>query len=122
MTSFDKMGRAALIPGMQYMLDEMQQLLDKFREYLNGEEPKKRGPKAGSLSTYWSKMTPEERSAEMVRRMNKRKKTLHPRDVNHPDHQAWVEKMRKVSKASWNSLTAAQKKARLAQMRKGKAA
>lgn len=51
---------------------------------------------------YWASMTPEERAAEMKRRMAKRRAKLnggaspnHPQNVNHPRHAEWLAKRKK---------------------------
>lgn len=71
------MGRAALLPGMRYMLEQMQAIVDEFRQTLaalqNGnsvDESQANKPKRGRppKSGYWASMTPEQRSAEMKRR------------------------------------------------------
>jgi hypothetical protein len=77
------MGVAALIPGMQYMLTRMQTEIDEMRAMLsiaqNGEPPA--SPK------------PVKRAAKPA--------GMHPRDPNHPKHEAWVRKLRKAQKAAW---------------------
>lgn len=79
--------------------------------------------KKGGGASYWAKMTKEERQAEMRRRVAVRDKKwaeaanvdkLHPRDPRSPRHDAWIKKMRKVSKESWTKLTPGQREARLA--------
>lgn len=86
-TNFEQMGKAALIPGMQYMLDMMQKQLDDFRAQLND--------------------TPKQNA-------------MHPKELNHPEHALWVEKMRKNGKERWAKMTPAQKKAHLKAMQEGK--
>ena len=80
---FEEMGIAALLPGMQYVLDKVQEELSRMRDLLaqsqNGssgvmEVPKKSSNKAKSTGSgnWWGKMTAEERSIEMRRRMKVR--------------------------------------------------
>ena len=56
----------------------------------------------------WSKMTKKERSAEFKRNVGKKnadaalqklKPANHPRDPQHPQHAAWIEKMKAAAKA-----------------------
>jgi len=86
LASFEVMGMASLIPGMQYMLERMQAELDDLKERLLGmqngvsqtETPKRRGrpPKvqqeamltagekiAAAVRQRWADATPEERKA-----------------------------------------------------------
>ena len=67
--TYVQMGMAALLPGMQHMLELMQAELDRMRQTLeqlqSGEVPEK---KDGRGSTYWAKMTPIQRSIEMKKR------------------------------------------------------
>lgn len=123
--TYTQMGMAALLPGMQHMIELMQSHLDELRAQLaalqNGGAPatsgrgakaaengrnanydyrkspeyresqsrivkaalarkkaeQQTGDKRGAASSaYWARMTPEERSAEMVRRqaLSKRRK------------------------------------------------
>jgi hypothetical protein len=85
-SNFEKFGMAALIPGMQHMIDLMQKELEYMRMAISTTDietdieeikfkPKKTKLSKG-ISTYWAKFTPEERSAEMRRR---RKVTLNKR-------------------------------------------
>lgn len=95
---FSEMGIASLLPGMQFMLDEMQERLNNMKQTLLafqeqrqeglrqvardvnqefGFEPKRRGRPPGlrgisGVKSYWEKMTPEERSAEGLRRYRMR--------------------------------------------------
>jgi hypothetical protein len=68
---------------------------------------------------YWAKMTPEERSHEMHRRMQVRRGKLHPRDPRSPQHKSWVETMRKVQKGVWENLSVKERKARVANLKAG---
>ena len=199
--NYEQMGIAAMIPGMQHMIDLMQRELDAMRAQLaqaqNGgsaldavrkykrgmplwvEEEFARKSKAtggwwakltpeersaemkrryasrkdrpptgrrrkdptgipsgpggdhyGKVSTgqasYWAKMTKEERKAEMQRRTEVRNKKwaeaanvekLHPRDPRSPKHEAWLKKMSKSMKKSWNKMTPAQQLQRQNAMR-----
>jgi hypothetical protein len=149
MTAFEAMGLAAMLPGMQHMITLMQRELDNMRAALariqerqNGyeetaEETAPRG-KGSAQAAYWARMTPEERSAEMTRRLMLRDKKsaaktagadldrLHPRDVRSPRHEAWVKKMRAANKRTWSNYTPEQRAARVAHASahygKGKAA
>ena len=82
--NYEAMGMAAMLPGMQHMLDLMQQELDRMRAALgqlqNGTAKRKPGrPKTTEAVRQslirrfgWSD-DPEERRADMHRRMAKRK-------------------------------------------------
>jgi len=66
---------------------------------------------------------PEERKAEMQRRMkvhaeklDGQSRKLHPRDARHPQHEAWVRKMRRVQKAYWKNLSPDERNARQQKM------
>lgn len=84
--------------------------------------------------SYWARMTAEERAAEMQRRILVHQgkapslkatdgvEKLHPRDPRSPKHAAWIKKMRKASKASWEKLTAAERQARIDRTLAAKAA
>lgn len=65
------MGVAALLPGMQYMVEIMQTKLDEMRTLLahaqNGAT-RTRAKKSAGAQSGWAGMTPEERSIEMKRR------------------------------------------------------
>ena len=81
------------MPGMQYAVEQMQKMLDDMREALaglqNGHAPQRRGRPRKDASEvaqqinayrtegprgYWAKMTPDQRSAEMRRRLEVGKK------------------------------------------------
>jgi hypothetical protein len=75
---FSEMGMAALLPGMQYMVDQMQAELDRLKQTLqafqhyrseadSGAAPR-RGRPPGSKNSAWAGMTAAQRSAEMQRR------------------------------------------------------
>lgn len=72
-TTYTQMGMAALLPGMQHLIELMQGELDRMRTTLeqlqSGEAPVK---KDGRGSTYWAAMTPEQRSIEMKKRWRDR--------------------------------------------------
>jgi len=135
---YARMGKAALLPGMMKMLDLMQRQIDELRAELNGAESRprrvegetKRGrPRKhveaieGRASSGWP-ADPAARSAEMKRRIKvaraKKNAKLHPRDINHPDHAAWVARMKKVQNSFWKKLTVAERKARLEKMMAGR--
>ncbi|HEX6825895.1 MAG TPA: hypothetical protein VF077_06195 [Nitrospiraceae bacterium] len=95
MDRFSKMGVAAMVPGMAYMLELMQEQLDGMRRLLSGDvEPQSQNvestPKqlgdgsgkrkyAGGPKGYWAAMTADERAAEMQRRMAQRKAAVAPK-------------------------------------------
>ena len=121
-------GMAAYLPGMQYMIELMQHELDEFRNRLallqEMKEPvegRKRGRPKGSGGSYgWEGMTPEERSAEMKRRMQVHKRKLLVTHPDHPDHAKWVAKMARLHRAVWAKKTKAEKEAWKAKMAAGK--
>ena len=100
-SNWERMGLAAMVPGMQYLIELMQAELDRMRDMLAGaaETQPRKAPSSG-LNTkgkpvgdsYWASMTAEERSAEMLRRraVAAGKRKLHPRDKAHPDHEKWT--------------------------------
>jgi len=126
-----RMGRAALIPGMQRAIEIMQRELDKMRLDLMGLEAPEKQPesKRKNFGTILEKIRkqpsgwssdPEERKREMARRMaahQKKAKGLHPRDADHPDHAKWLRKMRRVSKRTWEKLSPAERNERQNKMR-----
>ena len=125
-TNYAQMGMAALLPGMQHMLTLMQQSLDEMRAaLLMGQGGKRRGWPRGPASGRrgWPE-DPEERSAEMRRRMAMRnqeaKAANHPRHPDHPDHEKFIAKLKKARSKVWASMTPEQQKAHLAKMQKGK--
>jgi hypothetical protein len=127
-TKMAQMGMAALLPGMQFMIERMQAELDEMRRALGilqaGEVPKKVGRprKVATGASGWSD-DPEERSREMKRRYEVRDKKRaaqgNPRDKDHPNHAEWVAKTAKAHKRFWKNMTPAQRKARLAAMAAG---
>lgn len=157
LTKYEVAGLLSLRPGMAYMIELMQEALDRLdgdidrargrQERLSEdeteqpEEREERGPSA--QAAYWARMTPAERRKEMRKRgMVGRGKSKtnghaaavptvkltkagrpwkgHPRDPNHPDHEAWVKKMSKSNKASWARLSQADRDARTAKMLEGR--
>jgi len=99
-------GRASLIPGIQKSIQFLQEMLDDLRmqlaaaegEQISGRKVKvKRKVMDGRGG--WS-ADPEERKAEMARRLEarkpiKKKRVLslnHPNHPDHPKHAAWVKK------------------------------
>jgi hypothetical protein len=113
-TSYAQMGMAALLPGMQHMLELMQAQLDDFRRQLQGlQNPvRKRGrprKQAAEPSKFGWSDDPEERSREMRRRMAKWGK-------NKPSES----ELSKQRKRQWAALSPAKRKARLAAMQAGK--
>lgn len=86
----------------------------------SGDDKRKGG---AGVKAFWANMTPEQRSAEMRRRMGKREVTevkLHPRDAAHPDHDDWLAKTKKAARKRWANMTPKQQKARLAKMAAGR--
>lgn len=75
---------------------------------------------------YWARMTAEERTAEMQRRILVHQgkapssraagdvNSLHPRDARSPRHAAWVKKMRKANLERWANYTPEERAARIA--------
>jgi hypothetical protein len=116
-------GMAAYLPGMVYMIELMQRELDEMRARLGQLQGTEEGP-AGTRG--WAGMTPEERSAEMrkriaVRLRNKKKaEKLHPRDKAHPDHAKWIAKMRRAQKTRFARMTKAEREDWKAKMAAGK--
>lgn len=120
---YTQMGMAALLPGMQYALDQMQKIVDDFREQLatlqNGGGKKTIRIKDEKKSAYWANMTAEERSQEVKRRMTMRTK-LHPRDPAHPNHQAWLTRVTRANRKRWNSMTPEQRQAQMSAAGRGR--
>jgi hypothetical protein len=77
-------------------------------------------PSKKNVKLYWDRMTPEERSAEMKRRVSRRGQRkglthsealkLHPRDKRSPRHGDWVEMMRNVQKQRFANMSVRQRK------------
>ena len=122
-------GIAALLPGMQRMIELMQRELDVMRSQLAGLQatPRKIAGKrsvgrppvslGGVAGSGWPS-DPDERKLEAQRRMKVRaqNKATHPRDVNHPDHAAFVAKASAAAKARWGKMSVRARKERLALM------
>jgi hypothetical protein len=74
-TTYAKMGVAALLPGMVHMLERMQAEIDSMRAFLEVVDehttamPKRSIPRSNGVKDYWARMSPEERQAEMKRRV-----------------------------------------------------
>lgn len=134
---YEQMGIAALLPGMQRAYEALGAEIEQMRERLGMlQHPAKRGrppvnrdeqpvavvepvkPRAdrggsSSQKKYWAKLTPEQRSAEMLRRQalwakniakkEPEKKPAKPMiyDPAHPGNKAWVAKMRRAAKKRW---------------------
>lgn len=96
---FARMGMAAMMPGMVYMIELMQEQLDQLRAMIGMVQPEPQAPirvtnkllerhddgtltykkrRAKGAGSYWDKLSPEERSAEMQRRMAKRQASAAP--------------------------------------------
>ena len=141
---YAQMGMAALIPGMQFVLDRMQQELDALRAQLAsaqnvGLSPKRLGRLPGKRSkSAWTNtnMSAEDRSIEMKRRQAvaraKREgkvaepevdvQRLHPRDPRSPRREGWLKKLRKGRKKAWDQMSPRAQKTRIAKMQAGKVA
>jgi len=113
-------GLAAMIPGMQYAIDQMQKQLDEMKARLmtlQGGAPARRGRPPAD---------PEARSREMKRRIAVSrgkavpKSATHPRDRNHPEHAAWLRKMKRAQKKRWEAMTPIVREAQLATMAAGR--
>jgi cell division septum initiation protein DivIVA len=122
----------AILPGMIHMHEELGKEIERIKTKLatlQGQAASPVSKPARARSTgqarskesggYWSNMTAEQRSAEMMRRMKKRSKKLHPRDSKHPDHEKWKLDISKRRKAAWAALGPRRQKARLAKMLAG---
>src|SRR5215471_19036285 len=98
---FSRMGMAAMLPGMQYMVEMMQRQLDEFRERLNAYQPKRGRPRKHPVESLFDEATGQR---------------LHPRDAQHPEHAAWLAQVRESNAAKWASLSPKQRKQRIAKM------
>ena len=144
--NYQRMGMAALIPGMQFMIDRMQKELDDLRQVLTGLQQEKETDddepvgdlekwlykrKSKSSKSYWAGMTPKERSAEMKRRakvaFDKKQAatapgeevdidSLHPRDSRSPRHKAYVAKVKRGQKRYWDNLSPEARETRISNM------
>lgn len=109
--AYAKMGMAAMLPGMVHMLELMQAEVDNFRTQLaalQGQEAvegKRHGPRGGAMG--WPD-DPEERKAEMRRRMAVAKKKRGGLNLSEQRKKAWA------------ALSPAKRRARLAAMAAGK--
>jgi hypothetical protein len=126
-TTYAQMGMAALIPGMQYMIEHMQKELDSMREYLGilqtadddgGDKGPMKNPKRvkGSQGP-WKDMTPEERSIEMRRRMAVARGEKPARKQAKPVKDSALSQERRKA---WAALSPKKRKERLAKMAAGR--
>lgn len=128
-------GLAAMIPGFQMAIDALQAKLEELRTQLTELQSSthvRQSKNAQHTVRHLINATrkpnwptdPEERKAEMKRRMAKRnakKGHGHPRNPDHPGNAAWKRKMRSSRKAQWAGLSPEDRQARLAKMQAGKA-
>lgn len=123
------MGMASLLPGMQYTVERMQRMLDEFRAELAALQVGHHGAKARAGKGAWAGTTTEERSEIAKRRWETRRRNaaakagekipgLHPRDAQHPGHDAWIAKLKVAHKKAWAALTPAEKQAKSDRMRR----
>jgi hypothetical protein len=130
-TSYAKMGVAALLPGMNFMLEKMQQQIDEMKTMLGilQEQPtvlegKRSVGRPRKIKSSWSD-DPEERKLEMQRRMKIReqKRVAHipVSSKAHPDHAKWIEKITRQRKREWAALSPQKRRERLARMEAGRA-
>lgn len=133
--TYEQMGMAALLPGMQHVLAILEGHINEMRDQIAALQghPAKRGrgrppmrhddeqvaevmKRGGNAQKkYWAKMTPEQRSAEMIRRQalwakkiavkEIKKKPAKPKiyDPAHPGNKAWLAKMSRLAKKRWAS-------------------
>jgi len=118
-------------------LGTAREALDEARKLLAAparkEKEKEKDPRRKKqANSYWATLSPEERKHEMQRRMTVRLQKraglpvvktvgLHPRDVGHPGHAAWLKTMRKSSKGFWDRLTPEARQERLRNLQAAKA-
>jgi uncharacterized membrane protein len=120
------MGIAALLPGMQFMIEKMQKELDEMRTMLGilQDEPTTTTEKHVAIGKSGWPEDPQERKLEMQKRMKvrdeKRAAQLGMNSKAHPDHAKFVEKMKRLRKREWAAMSPAKRKARLAKMAAGK--
>jgi len=133
LSKYAQMGLAALLPGMQRMIELMQHELDMMRAQLADMQgpPKKRmgrPPKAiagAKLPSGWP-ADPEERKREMQRRIANRgklkqaAKATEPAIAQDPDRNKFRKKMSKISKRRWASMSVRERKQRVAAMMAGR--
>jgi hypothetical protein len=104
------MGYAALLPGMQKMLDLMQRQVDDMRARLAELQA---GPVA--------RQSGSEKTRRRIKTAAKKKaKKMHPRDPQHPEHAKWAKSVGGAITKAWASMTVKQRKQRLAKMRAGR--
>lgn len=134
-------GIAVTIGGLEQVQDLIQQRIDELSAQLAGLRGIRRTKqskhsevdiaKSTGVATYWAKMSPKERSAEMDRRIAVRKRkaakterTKNGRfpvtDERNPKHDAWLKNLRKARKRAWNTKTAAEKEAWKTKMHAGR--
>jgi hypothetical protein len=80
----------------------------------------KKAKGAAAVKAYWAKMTPEERSVEMLRRLAMRGNKLHPRDKRSPKHAAWVKTMSDAQKKRYENMTVRERKQWQASLQAGR--
>lgn len=95
-TNYTQMGMAALVPGMQHMIDLMQEQLDGIRAQLA----------ALQLTGDASPSTKREQQPVVLHAVK-----LHPRDKNHPEHDAWRAMISAIQRKRYASLTPKQQAA-----------
>jgi len=138
MTKYATAGIASYLPGMKLMAQFINEAMEyhirsleeqlapqdgaetarnyisaSMKQAIAGETPK------GRQGEQWAKLSAEERSAEMKRRLalGRANRPTHPRDPRHPGHDAWIAKLRKSQKKAWSNLTPAEQKIKIAKMR-----
>jgi hypothetical protein len=111
---YAQFGRASLIPGIQKAIDFLQETLDDIRFQLAAADGrsvtavtrKARKVKAEvrTRESGWS-ADPEARKKEFARRKRKwkprvsqPKPAFHPRNPDHPGHQAWLDKIARTKR------------------------
>ena len=74
---YERAGRATFLPGLLFAIELLESKRDELQAYLDGSKappPEKRKytrSEAGQrVRTYWTSLTPEQRTAEMKRRAN----------------------------------------------------
>lgn len=116
--AYARIGLAAMLPGMQHMIELMQAELDRMRRMLTGlqETPAKkkmgrpRKVKSSEPEVFRSgwPADPEERKLEMRRRVAKRGQKAKA--------EAKSAKLSKLARERWNNMSAREKKAKLKKM------
>jgi hypothetical protein len=86
------MGMAALLPGMQHMIDTMQEHIDNFKKVIEAAE-------SGEQLDLRKKENRFSNYQEIVSR-GKQKTVNHPRNPDHPKHKEWVRKIQAARNAS----------------------